>query len=152
MKKIIAVISILALISQLAGCAIFQSSSSDSNAKIVISDKTLDISVDKVKAKALGQQLFDTVPALSTLRDKIEKDTGKTTKLTISVQSSPDPQGINDYEKNNYFMYVSYMNDGKLAYSYTFLMNKDDNSILVFDESGDNTISVAKWALSVGVN
>lgn len=96
--------------------------------------------------------MLDTVTSLPALRDKIEKDTGKKTTLTISVMASPDPEGITTIEKNNYYMYVSYSNSDELVHYYTFLINKDDNSILTFDQNGDDTISVEEWAKSVGLN
>jgi len=152
MKKFALLVLILISIFLFTGCKLFFNSTSDAKSNIVISEKTLDMTVDKAKAKSLGQHLLDAVPPLSTLRNKLEKETGKKIKLSISVQSSPNTEGINALEKNNYYMYVSYANPDGLVHTYTFLINKDDNRILVFGENGDDTISVEEWAKSVGVN
>lgn len=119
---------------------------------IVISERTLDITVTAEKAKEFGQLLFDAVPALSDLRDKLEADTGKKIKLTISVQSSPNPEGINELEKNNYFMYVAYSDSEGLVKTYTFLIDQYSKDILVFAENGDDRISTEEWAASLGLN
>ena len=116
MKKFVWLFLVIFILSLLAGCK--------SEPNIVISERTLDITVDAEKAKALGQQLFDAVPALSDLRDKLEAETGKKIKLSISVQSSPDPEGINELVKNNYFMYVAYSDSKGLVKTYTFLIDR----------------------------
>lgn len=152
MKRFTLLVLMLLSISLFTGCSLFLNSTSGNKPNIVISEKTLDVTVDAAKAKSLGQYLLDSAPSLPALRDKIEKDTGKKTTLSISVMASPDPEGINIMEKNNYYMYVSYANSDETVHSYTFLINKDDNSILTFDQNGDDTISVEEWAKSVGLN
>lgn len=144
MRKLACMILVILTFSLLAGCK--------NEPNIVINEKTLDITVDAEKAKALGQQLFDAVPALSDLRDKLEADTGKKIKLTISVQSSPNPEGINELEKNYYFMYVAYSDSNGLVKTYTFLIDQSSQEILVFAENGDDTISTEEWVTSIGLN
>ncbi len=144
MRKLAWLFLVILIFSLLTGCK--------DEPNIVISERTLDITVDEEKAKALGQQLFDAVPALSDLRDKLEADTGKKIKLTISVQSSPDPKGINELVKRNYFMYVAYSDSDGLVKTYTFLMDQYSKDILVFAENGDDTISTDEWVTSVGLN
>jgi hypothetical protein len=143
MKRFVLIIALFICLAGLAGCA-------KTGPDIVINDKTLDVTVDATTAKALGQQLLDAVPQLSALRDRIQNETGKKIKLTISVQSSPDPNGMNDLEKNNYYMYVAYSNSQDLVKTYTFLINKD-GSINVFAENGDDVITVDDWLKNVGL-
>lgn len=152
MKRLTLIILVLISISLFSGCSLITDLIPGNKSNIVVSEKTLDITVDAAKAKSLGQYLLDSVKSLQVWREKIEKDTGNKTTLTLSVMASPDPEGMNEYEKNNYYMYVSYSNSEGLVHWYTFLINKDDNSILAFAENGDDTISVEEWAKSVGLN
>ena len=151
MKRWTLLISVLLAIIFIPGCGMISGLFSDKKPSIVINEKSLDITVDAAKAKSLGEHLLASVPQLSTLRDKLERETGKKIQLAINVQSSPDPQGINDLEKNYYFIYVPYSSSDGLIKTYTFLINKDDNKILVFAENGDDTISVEEWVKNVGV-
>lgn len=144
MRKLAFMFLVVLIFTMLAGCK--------DEPNIVINEKTLDITVSPEKAKEMGQQLFDAVPALSDLRDKLEADTGKKIKLTISVQSSPNPEGINELEKNNYFMYVAYSDSDGLVKTYTFLIDQYSKEILVFAENGDDRISTEEWVASIGLN
>jgi hypothetical protein len=107
---------------------------------------SVDKSVDQATTARVTSFLVDHVPAVRSRKAELASS-GKKVKLTLSIQSAPEPDHTrNDpdyrFHAEYYWIYTNYTApDGLLAYE-TYLVHKDLKDIYVADSQTDRFVRV----------